>query len=1191
MTKVARDGAQRVRPTVGLLTTEIFYPLYYRLLWSGVADAVQELDANLLCFPGGMLRDPEGFRAQSNVIYDLVNAENVDGLVITSGNLSIPVGPEEMRDFCERYRPLPMVSIGLALGDIPSVMVDDSKGMRDVMVHLIEAHGYRRIAFIQGPEDHQEVRRRFRTYAEVLAEHGLSLDADLVVPGKFDRASGLEAVHLLLDERGAEFEAIVTLDDNTALGAMEALQARGMRVPGDVAVVGFDDALDEVRFATPPLTTVRYPYYDLGRRAVEMVLAWLEGAQVPERVGVPTRLVVRQSCGCLDAAVMRAMAGPVVRTGVRPGADLAAQRQEIVSGMVQAARTPLVGVDQDWAEQLLDAFSVELEGRATGVFLRKLGEVLCQVVAAGGDVAVWQEVLSVLRCQALPCLGGEMLSQAEDLWQRARLVIGEMARRVQAYQGWQAEQRARTLREIGEVLTTTLDVAELMDMLARHLPQLGVPSCFLSLYENPKSPADRSRLILAYDEQGRVQLEEGGRSFPSRQLVPDGMLPHDRRYSMVVEALYFREDQLGFALLEAGPQEGIVCEALRGQISSALKGALLLEEALEARSAAEKANQLKTRLLANVSHELRTPLNTIIGYTDLALDSPNPYDMELPSTLLRDLQHIHGSAEHLLRVINDLLDLSRAEIDELDLYQEIIELRPFLEEAFHSIADSASQDEVTWHLQLPERLPVIQADPFRLRQVLLNLLSNARKFTEKGQIVLGAEVTPPHLHIWVQDTGIGIPPDQQERIFEPFVAVERAPRRLEGIGLGLSITRRLVALHRGSMSLESQLGQGSVFHVYLPLPSLSDQPASLPMSARPVLLLISNHDQPAAEIVELSRRRGSEILQLKAGDDVDGMLAGIQPTLVAWDLSHVSTGDWMVIQRLCRHPYLSQVPFLLYGQEQGDKSVLPVGLTNLVTKPVSGKTLLEAINALRPPRAVGPILIVDDDPQTRELYRGVVEKGLPGYPLRTADDGLAALASMAEETPSLVILDLMMPEMDGFEVLDRMRADERTHQVPVLILSGRQLTFDDVKRLERHARVTFQSKGILSEDEAVASLHRVLFGSDTLPPHTGALVKRAVAYLHQNYDRPISRREVAEAIGVSANYLSEVFRRELGLSPWEYLNRYRIRQAKELLRRTDDTITAVALRVGFNDPSYFGRVFRKLTGLSPSAYRDRPDDK
>jgi len=264
-------------------------------------------------------------------------------------------------------------------------------------------------------------------------------------------------------------------------------------------------------------------------------------------------------------------------------------------------------------------------------------------------------------------------------------------------------------------------------------------------------------------------------------------------------------------------------------------------------------------------------------------------------------------------------------------------------------------------------------------------------------------------------------------------------------------------------------------------------------------------------------------------------------------------------------------------------------MTDFVVKPVNKRTLMEVINDVCPPalRDAGPILIVDDDPQILDSYREVVVQGCPGYPVQTAADGTAALARMREEAPSLVILDLMMPEMDGFDVLDWMRANDQTRRVPVLVLSSRVITLDDVKRLEQHALVTLQSKGILSTDEMVASLHRALFGTDLLPRHTSALVKQAVAYFHQNYDRPLARWEIAAAIGVSEDYLSRIFHHELDISPWEYLNRYRILQAIERLRHTTDSVAAVARQAGFKDAAYFSRVFHKVTGLSPTEYRDQ----
>jgi signal transduction histidine kinase/DNA-binding LacI/PurR family transcriptional regulator/AraC-like DNA-binding protein len=1159
-----------------------------------VVDAAEKHDVNLLCFPGGGLRISEGFEDQRNVIYDLVDAARLDGLVTWASTVGGSLGPAQVMDFHQRYQPLPMVSLAQVMQGVPTLSVDSYQGMRAAIVHLIEQHGYRRLAFIRGPASHVYAQERYRAYTDVLQEYGIPFAPDLVTrPVHWE--AGAEAIQMILDESkqrpGVDFQAVVAVSDLLALGAMRALQARGIQVPRDVAVVGFNDSM-EGRLVTPPLTSVSLPFYEQGQQAVEMVCRQLAGDTLPAQAMLQSRLVVRQSCGCSSEAVVQAAAGSIQARSERFEAGSTAIRNEF---LVEAAQMDVSSNDPAaWATRLLDAFQADLGDPAHGRFLHTLQIMLDRAVAIGGDDTAWQATISALRRCALPYLNHQERSQAEDLFGQARVVIGEAAQRAQGYRQLQAERQSDALREIGQALITTFDVDKLTDVLAEKLPELGIVSCYLALYEDPSSSLEQARLVLAYTEQGRVPLESGGHRFPSRRLTPEGLLPRHRRCSLVVEPLFFREEQIGFVLFEIGPRDGTVYEVLRAHISSALKGALLFHEAQQARLVAEKADQIKTRLLANVSHELRTPLNIILDTTKNALHSSRPDEATRPPALLNDFQHIQNSAEHQLRVINDLLDLSRAEIDELDLYLELLDPRQLLEEAFHSIANlAATQRDVVWRLQLPERLPWINADAVRLRQILLNLLSNANKFTERGYISLGAEVSPPYLHMWIEDTGLGIPPDQQERIFEPFVTAEHdSDRHIGGIGLGLSITRHLVALHAGRIELDSQPGKGSTFHVYLPLPRLSDHSVRAPEQVQSVLLLISTASRPAAEIIDFSLRQALEIRRLQAGDDLETVLTGVQPAAVAWDLVGANPGDWAIVRRLRNHPRLSQSPFILYGQiQQNDEgqATLAAGMTSFVVKSAGGQALLDAIDASRPAEPTGPILIVDDDPKARSFHQELVTIGLPGHVVRTAVDGAAALTLMAEEVPSLVILDLMMPGMSGAEVLDWMRADPRLRHVPVVILSSKLLNLDDVKQLERHARVTLQSKGILSEAETIAALNRALFGGDSLPPHTSAVVKRAVAHLHQNYTRPLSRWEIAEAIGVSEDYLSRVFSRELGLSPWDYLNRYRVNRAKELLCRTDANIRTVAHQVGFRDQAYFSRVFRKLTGKSPNAFRENPE--
>lgn len=637
-------------------------------------------------------------------------------------------------------------------------------------------------------------------------------------------------------------------------------------------------------------------------------------------------------------------------------------------------------------------------------------------------------------------------------------------------------------------------------------------------------------------------------------------------------------DLHSFHLVQHLRHELLGLQLLADQIGIAEENANLYEKAVAAQAIAEKADQLKTRLLANVSHELRAPINLILGYSQLALKEPN----NLPINLRCDLAQIYQSGEHLVRLINDLLDMSRLEIGALDLFPKLIEPRPFLENVFKNMFDNNHRDSVSWRLDLPESLPLVPADEVRLRQILINLLSNASKFTLDGEIVLGAEVEPPHLHLWVADSGAGIPPDDQEKIFEPFFRAEQIQHHREGIGLGLSITRRLVALHSGSMSLESKQGQGSTFHIYLPLPGFSgpSMPASPDSDSaiEAVLLLISHSPNPSANILLLSQRQGLRIERVTSFTEVSNQL---RPKVLAWDLAAAHPNDWELIAQLRRFPHLCRLPFVIYNQHSES-----TGITNVLLKPVPQTTLMEMLDSMRPIGDKNPILVVDDDPMVREMLQRLLTEAFPGVPIHSAADGQLALEMRDSFIPSLVVLDLMMPRMDGFTLLEMMRKDLRWQSVPVLVMSGKLLTQEDVSRLD-YAHVVFHSKEMLNPDETIAVFQKILGESGYLPQSTSILVKSALTYIHQNYAKQLSRKNIASAVSVSERYLSEIFKQEMGISPWDVLNRFRIQRACELLKASDASITEIALNVGFTDSSYFGRVFSKQIGVSPKAYRQQ----
>jgi len=1109
---------------------------------------------------------------------------------VIRGHLCSSVDLQVEMNFYQRFSSLPCIIIGRQAKGIPHLIIDSYTGMRNAIIHLIETHDCRRIAFVRGPELY-DAEERYRAYVDVLKDYNIPFDPHLVTPALSNWDSDLDiSIQQLLNQDTTRLDAIVTASDGLAQHMIGELKQHHIRIPEDVAVVGFDNAGSVV---IPRLTSVDGTFYEQGKRGTEMLFDLLAGQTVPERILLPTRLHIRQSCGCLDREVVRAATSPQ-RMEDRAMLTTNHQNPQHLYLKIENLKQML---QESWNVDLLQALINQIKGLKSDYFLRVLDSILREEVVNGIDsLDTWQNRISTLREQVLSCIDNfSDVEWIEDLFQQARVLVSQSLHWEQSKRRKDAQQRTNLLYEISQTLVTTFDTPELMNVLARELPRLGIPSAYISLYEQS---LDKLRLLMAYNPGGRSDQIE--RTFPSSQFVPNNLLSVDHPYSLVVELLYFQDEVMGLVALEVGPREGSVYDMLRGQISSALKGAQLFvqntqlyEEAKQAQKNAEEADRLKSRFLASVSHELRTPLNMLVGLSEMLLNEQGNNRPPLPILYRQDLERIYTSAHHLDNLLRDVLDLAYSQMGRLKLVRKPIDLKELLESLSELVEPIVHQKDLGWKVTIPDGLVPVWADAARIKQVLLNLIHNAIKFTIEGEIALTATLGNGEVTIAISDTGLGVSIEEQELIFDEFHTTERVSTRgYGGTGLGLAICRKLIEMHNGRINVSSMGSEGNGSTFYFTLPTMSHYPTQIPVSVSNVphkqtVLLISDHGQPNHQLEDHLMQEGFKIETLQVKVNIPGNLPirfEIPPAMIILDIEIGSLQSQKFIHLVKGHHDLQDVPILFYSlvHEQNSGSVF---MLDHVSKPVDTSTLLRALARYGlDDRQHASILIVDDDRNTLDMNIHIVQSQLPSCHILEANNGREALDLIRQHHPDLVLLDLMMPELDGFDVLMAMQSDEAIRHIPAIVLTAMALTEEDMARMSQGATAVL-SKGIFSSDETLAHIKNILARNHHLGSESQRVVRKVMAYIHQHFTEPISRIDMANYADISERHLDRSFQQDMGITPITYLNRYRIKQAKALMLQTDRTLTEVALDVGFSNSSHFSRVFRREVGSTPSAYR------
>jgi signal transduction histidine kinase/CheY-like chemotaxis protein len=521
-----------------------------------------------------------------------------------------------------------------------------------------------------------------------------------------------------------------------------------------------------------------------------------------------------------------------------------------------------------------------------------------------------------------------------------------------------------------------------------------------------------------------------------------------------------------------------VLQTLADQVAVAIDNARSYELSQQAVKEMRELDKLKTQFLANMSHELRTPLNSIIGFSRVILKGIDGPVSELQE---QDLSAIYNSGQHLLRLINDILDLSKIEAGKMELAFDEVNLEETILSVVPTMTGLIKGKPVKLEKDIAPNLPIVRADSMRLRQVLINLLSNASKFTEDGTITVRAKVMPgpqgqPEVVISVTDTGAGIAKEDRGKLFQPFSQVDASPtRKTGGTGLGLSISRHLVELHGGRMDVESEVGKGSTFFFTLPIPKGSElsAPKNEPqVPEKKIILAIDDDTQVIGLYERYLQPQGFQVIALTDPTQARERVRQLRPYAVTLDVMMPGRDGWTVLKELKTDPETRDVPVIICSILEDEEKGFTLGAADYLLKPILEDDLMEALGRLNLDGTIPEVLVIDDNPEDLRLIAQILnDKGR--YKPILAEGGKEGWQALSAKPPHALILDLFMPGMDGFSIIEKMRSSPILNDIPVIVVSGAELKPEQQKQLENFGQQLIR-KGPSSEEELLRSLDRAL---------------------------------------------------------------------------------------------------------------------
>jgi signal transduction histidine kinase/DNA-binding LacI/PurR family transcriptional regulator len=860
------------------ITIGVVFPFFWSdssiRLYHGIRDAAEKYRMNLLFIQGYYESQCDNQKSQEppyekpgNIVYKLISRYTIDGLIIFTSGLKHHSDKLDLVRHCKVFEPIPCISVGSDVENIPNIVIDRTNAVKTIMRHLIEIHSRRRIAFIHGPNDHTDSSECLEAYRSSLNDYKIEY-SDLLVSSNsvWSKDRAYTATLELMTRNNNCIDAILCTNDYDANCAIVALRSLNISVPDDIAVTGFNnDFIAEA--ATPSITSIDQNLYGRGQLAIKILSDHINGIHLSSDYKVDAPIIIRQSCGCLARAAKAVETvfitrhdSPVKTAGV---IDTSAIRDQLTERVFEALNTPRNDKTLSWCKKVVDTFVTTITDTTKKDFLHVFNQTIHQYVNWGFDITHWHDALSVLDLSLEYFTDIDYFTVNRALLVKARIHLSEAYEQIQKASLLRMEERNAAINALNHSLNTTIDLNRILDLLACDFPKIGIQSCYLALYEDPNKPLMYSKLMLAYNRTGRLTIPSGGVRFRSIQILPEEFITLSQHKSLILEPLFHGCNQIGFILFELERKDTGFYGLFPAELSAALWSSQLkstieknenlsrlqsdeitrFNEALQERASelefafqqiernhdrlllAEKMASLG-RLTAGIAHEINTPLATIrasIGELDLLVNELNQSidDQDIVSDDLRQIfndmqkavdlseKSVQNAVSYIKSIQEQAGNSGEPEISDFDLLAAIDSVIRFLN---HSIKQSLCNVQ----LNVPREPVMIRGSSQKMIQVFTNLLTNAidaLEYSDTRLITISLHIENCDLTVSVADTGCGIPEESMKNIFVPLFTTKPFGR---GTGLGLPIVQKIITEDfNGKISVKTESGKGTTFYLHL----------------------------------------------------------------------------------------------------------------------------------------------------------------------------------------------------------------------------------------------------------------------------------------------------------------------------------------------------------------------------------------